>query len=86
MADGGTYDACVELLAIGISAGAQDAQGNTALHVAAKTGNAAAVRALCEHGADLNARNKHNRTPKLVVRLQKCERGVSSQSEYPISY
>ena len=77
MADGGTYDACVELLAIGVSAGAQDAQGNTTLHVAAKTGNAAAARALCEHGADLNARNKHNRTPKMVVRRQQSGRDIT---------
>ena len=57
----------MELVNIGISVNAQDTQGNTPLHIAAKAGNLNVARALCECGADIGARNKHNRTPKMVV-------------------
>jgi Ankyrin repeat len=58
----------LELLRIGIPLQSQDKQGNSALHLAAKSGNMAVAKALVESGADVNARNKHNRTPKMVVR------------------
>jgi ankyrin repeat protein len=67
--DGGSYELSVELMNVGISANVQDIEGNTPLHAAAKAGNLAVARALCERGADLGARNKHNRTPKMVVRV-----------------
>ena len=42
---------------------AQDAQLNTALHIASAHGNIVASRALIEHGADANATNKAAQTP-----------------------
>ena len=69
-AEGGSYNLCCALVDIGIPVNKQDAQGNTALHSAAKAGNLAVARALCERNADVTARNKHNRTPKMVVRQQ----------------
>ena len=69
--DGGTYDLCIELVKIGIPLQAQDNQGNSALHLAAKAGNIEVAKALVAAGAQVNARNKNNRTPKMVVRLSK---------------
>lgn len=67
-AEQGSAQLCVELIAAGVGANAQDDKGNTPLHVAAKSCNLEVARALCEHGADVMARNKSNRTPKMVVR------------------
>lgn len=67
-AEGGTYQLCVELLLLGVPINAVDKSGNTPLHTAAKSGNLDVAKALCEHGADVMARNKNNRTPKMVVR------------------
>jgi hypothetical protein len=58
---------CLELLKIGISSEGQNAQGSTPLHMAAKAGNMEAAKALCMHGANLMARNKNNRTAKMLV-------------------
>lgn len=66
-AEGGTYQLCVELLALGIPIGSKDKAGNTPLHIAAKSGNLDVAKALCECGADVMARNAHNRTAKMVV-------------------
>lgn len=66
-AEGGTYELCIELLALGIPIGTKDKAGNTPLHVAAKAGNLNVAKALCECGADVMARNANNRTPKMVV-------------------
>eukprot|EP00892_Ulva_mutabilis_P004749 jgi/Ulvmu1/2646/UM014_0098.1 len=65
----GTYQLCVELLALGIPIGAPDKNGNTPLHIAAKSGNLDVAKALCEHGADVMARNKNNRTPRMVPKI-----------------
>ena len=67
-AEQGTPELCTELIAGGLSANAQDAKGNTPLHIAAKSCNLEVARALCALGADVMARNKSNRTPKMVVR------------------
>lgn len=66
-AEGGTYQLCVELLALGIPIGSKDKAGNTPLHIAAKCGNLDVAKALCERGADVMARNANNRTAKMVV-------------------
>ena len=43
-----------------------DGKGNSALHIAAKDGNMELVEVLLEHGADLNKKNKLNKTPDEV--------------------
>ena len=53
---------------IGIPLQAQDKNGNSALHLAAKVGNLAVAKALVKTGANVTARNKNNRTPKMMVR------------------
>lgn len=70
-AENGTRELCLELIAAGISPRAQDINGNTPLHVAARSGNLAVATALFESGADVVGRNKSNRTPKMMVRSSK---------------
>jgi ankyrin repeat protein len=67
-AEEGSYDLCMELLNLGITANVQDEDGNTPLHIAAKRNNMDFAMALCERGCHVMARNKHNRTPKMLVR------------------
>jgi ankyrin repeat protein len=67
-AEEGTQELCLELIAAGISPRAQDCQGNSPLHVAARSGNVEVAKALCKGGADIVGRNKSNRTPKMMVR------------------
>jgi ankyrin repeat protein len=66
-AEEGSYDLCMELLNLNVSANVQDEDGNSPLHIAAKCNNMGFARALCEQGCDVMARNKHNRTPKMLV-------------------
>jgi ankyrin repeat protein len=46
---------------------ARDAEGMTALHVAAENGDAATVRALLACGADVNARDNYGMTPVYIA-------------------
>ena len=69
MLEGGTSELCVELVRIGVPLQAQDKNGNSALHLAAKAGNLVVAKALVDTGANVTARNKHNRTPKMMVRF-----------------
>lgn len=65
--DGGSGELAIELLNIGTPIESQNSAGCTALHVAAKSGNMAVAKALCESGANVMARSKTNRTPKMQV-------------------
>lgn len=51
------------LLALGANVNLRDADGDTALHGAAETGNVEIMRMLLEKGADPNPRNKQGGTP-----------------------
>ena len=51
------------LLALGANVNLQDADGDTALHGAAETGNVEIMRMLLDKGANLNAKNKQGGTP-----------------------
>ena len=51
------------LLALGADVKLVDADGDTALHGAAETGNVEIMRLLLDKGADLNAKNKQGGTP-----------------------
>jgi ankyrin repeat protein len=65
--DRGTEADAVEAIAVCLSHGADvnaaNANGETALHVAAGRGTDSVVRLLAERGANLEARDKFNRTP-----------------------
>lgn len=65
--ESGSAELCIELLKVGANPNSPDANVNTALHLAAKSGNLAVAKALCEHGANVMARNNNNRTPKMLV-------------------
>lgn len=52
-----------KLLALGADVKRRDADGDTALHGAAETGNVEIIRLLLDKGADVNAKNKHGGTP-----------------------
>ena len=52
-----------KLLARGADANAQDADGDTALHGAAQTGNVEIVRMFLDKGANPNAKNRQGGTP-----------------------
>jgi ankyrin repeat protein len=52
-----------KLLAHGADVNAQDADGDTALHGAAQTGNTAIMKRLFDYGADPNVQNKQGGTP-----------------------
>lgn len=45
------------------AAGPRDADGNTTLHLAARTGDTATIAALLAEGADVNVRNSRWQTP-----------------------
>lgn len=62
-AEAGRVEAVKDALAIGISPGLADPQGNTALHLAAGNGHGPVLTPLIEAGADPNARNDDGRTP-----------------------
>ena len=53
----------------GINVNGVDAEGDTALHIAARTGSLEVCKVLVEHGADLLLRNKKNRTAAGQARL-----------------
>lgn len=53
----------LEFLDHGLPVDAQDAEGNTALMLAAYHGHAATVQALVERGADVDLRNNRDQTP-----------------------
>ena len=55
------------LLATGPGVNARDEAGFTALHDAALAGNAAVVRMLLEHGADINLGDKENGSTALYM-------------------
>lgn len=52
-----------KLVAHGADVNAQDADGDTALHGAAQTGNVEIIRLLLDKGASLNLKNKQGGTP-----------------------
>ena len=52
-----------KLLARGANVNAQDADGDTALHGAAQSGNVEIARILLDKGANLNAKNRQGGTP-----------------------
>lgn len=56
-------DRVEKLLAHGADLGMQDADGDTALHGAAQSGNVEIMRLLLDKGADPNAKNKQGGTP-----------------------
>jgi ankyrin repeat protein len=64
------------LLAHGASPDVPDAEGWTAAHQAAARGNARLLRAVLDAGADVNRRDKSNRTPADIARLRKREKLV----------
>ena len=45
----------------------QDANQNSALHIAAQKGHVSICQVLLQHGADVNIQNKHQQTPLHVV-------------------
>jgi ankyrin repeat protein len=55
--------AAERLLALGADVKLVDADGDTALHGAAETGNVEIIRLLLDKGADVNAKNKEGGTP-----------------------
>lgn len=79
-AEAKSYALCVELLKIGIGSEGQNAQGNTALHMAAKAGNMEVATALCQHGANVMARNKNNRTAMMLVCIPSSSNSLGASS------
>ena len=70
--------ACTELLLRhNADIDAQDARGNTALHVAAKWGDVDIVRVLLRNNASLTLKNRAERTPLEVRRRRSAERRLA---------
>jgi len=60
----GNTSMLIRLLNAGIQVNACDYERRTAAHIAASEGNVVALKALCEHGADLMVRDRWNNTVK----------------------
>jgi ankyrin repeat protein len=72
----GHVGAAVQLLEAGASPDTANRRGETALHaVAARSGRAECVRALCSHGATINVVNSEGETP-----LQLAEKAGNSDA------
>ena len=76
MSDGGRRGAA--LLAAGAKAQPFTATGVQALHLAAQAGSAEAVKALLDHGADIDAQDKTHGRTALVFAVSKDRREVLS--------
>ncbi|MEW5310120.1 MAG: hypothetical protein WDW38_001948 [Sanguina aurantia] len=76
-----THELCTALLAMGASHAASNSEGDTPLHLAARSGCIPACKALLEGGADVMARNKKNRTPRGQVKLSEASRDYLLDAE-----
>jgi ankyrin repeat protein len=71
-------EAVATALRLGADVNAVDSAGNTALHVAASSGNDAIVQLLADHGANLNLKDKRGQTPLAVVMAAGRRRGTAA--------
>lgn len=75
----GEFEAVLSLFSEGASLSSLDAQGNTALHLAAKEGLGLTVSTLIGLGADVNARNMQKETPLMLLAAKKDGAAIAEE-------
>lgn len=76
-AERGDMEMCRALLSAGARPDEQDAEGNSALHIAAGFGELAVCELLLENGADVDSQNEDGRTPLHLCAAQGDAEAVS---------
>ena len=67
-----------DLAGAGAHVNAEDRAGDTPMHIAARVSNAAVVRALLEHGSDVNRHSGIDRKTPLEIAVEANDRDVAA--------
>ncbi|GLC38176.1 hypothetical protein PLESTB_001091400 [Pleodorina starrii] len=78
---GASYDVVTAMMSLGLNPNTANKEGDSPLHVAARTGHLEVCRALVDGGADVLKRNNKNRTPRSQLKLPDNTKDYLAEAE-----